>query len=75
MASNVVTTLSKIKEDLKDVLECPICLMVPNYGPIYQCQNGHIVCKDCHSKLSECSQCRSRQISIRALYLEKILER
>ena len=75
MTSNLPVKLSK--DDLKDILECPVCWTIPFEGPIYQCENGHIVCKDCHPKLKDCPQCRSRNIclSIRALHLEKILER
>ena len=71
MASKVALS----DDDLKDLLECPICLTIPNEGPIYQCENGHIVCKDCHPKVKECPQCRCELGINRALQLEKILEK
>ena len=35
----------KLAEDLKFDLECPICNVIPRSGPIYQCENGHMICK------------------------------
>ena len=71
MASKI--TLSDV--DLRGLLECPICLTIPNEGPIYQCESGHILCKDCHPKVKECPQCRCELGITRALQLEKILEK
>ena len=31
-------------EELKDVLECPVCLRIPRSAPIFQCERGHVVC-------------------------------
>ena len=73
MASKPKVTLSL--DDLKDFLECPICMTIPNEGPIYQCESGHIICKDCHPKLEQCPQCRQKLGKIRALQLEKIIEK
>ena len=28
---------------IKSTLECPVCLMTPRTGRIYQCSNGHMV--------------------------------
>ena len=73
MATKSMVTLSL--DDLKDFLECPICVTIPNRGPIYQCESGHIICKDCHSKLTKCPQCRNPLGKTRALQLEKIIEK
>merc|ERR1719470_221816 len=35
----------KICNQLKDKLECPVCLEIPRTGPVYICPNGHFVCK------------------------------
>ena len=43
---------------LQEVLECPVCYSVPRESPIYQCTNGHIVCKDCYRQLTVCHSCR-----------------
>ena len=42
---------SAVKE-LRDLLMCPVCLVVPTTKPIYQCDNGHVVCKDCFPRYS-----------------------
>ena len=59
---------------LEDCLECPVCLDVPDSAPVYQCENGHIVCKNCHSQLVECPPCRAPMGAMRSLLAEKLLE-
>lgn len=63
------------KNICNEILKCPVCLTIPRTGPIYQCANGHIVCKDCHSKLVACPVCRNTTVGIRSLASEWILER
>ena len=60
-------------EDLREDLECPVCLAIPKKGPIYQCQSGHIHCQGCHSGLRECPICRGPIGNTRNLALEKII--
>lgn len=59
--------------DIKSLFECPICFdyAVP---PIYQCQNGHLVCQVCSSKITHCPTCRVpvSQPSIRNLQLDRL---
>ena len=69
-------------EEIKDLLECPICLETIDSVPIYQCQNGHVVCKKCHPKQKKCSICRvdiieraKRDGPVRNLKLEEMVER
>ena len=57
-------------------LECPVCLELPKFPPVYQCSNGHIHCHPCHPKLKECPVCRvkfTRKEAIRNLTVEKII--
>nr|GEY26883.1 TRAF-like protein [Tanacetum cinerariifolium] len=43
--------------DSPDVLDCPICLY-PLFTPVFQCDNGHIACFSCCSKLkTKCPFC------------------
>ena len=62
-------------EDLKDVLECPVCLKVPRSAPIFQCERGHVVCNECHPKLVTCPVCRLPLGNTRSLISEKVLAR
>lgn len=59
--------------DLKSLFECPICFdyAVP---PIYQCQNGHLVCQACSNKITLCHTCRVpiTKPSIRNLQLDRL---
>ena len=60
-------------EELREDLECPVCLAIPKSGPIYQCEEGHIHCKSCHPELQECPICRGPIGNIRALMTEKLI--
>ena len=62
----------------KSLLECNVCLEVPSSNPIYQCRNGHLFCKKCHSKLQECPVCRqgkSQLGNVICLIAQKILDK
>ena len=60
-------------EDLNTNLECPVCLDLPQSGPIYQCRNGHLMCKDCHPKMKRCPICVVPLEKLRNLLSEKLL--
>ena len=32
-------------EELLDTLECPVCLDTADTPPVYQCPEGHLICK------------------------------
>jgi hypothetical protein len=61
-------------ENLASSLECPVCLEVPQTGPISQCDNGHLLCNPCRMKLKDCPVCKKRLRINRNLTAEKILE-
>ena len=63
-----------VKKYFKDLLECPVCFQIIDSVPIHQCQNGHVVCKDCHPKMETCPICRDDK-PIRNLKLEEIVKR
>ena len=72
----------EVKKYFKDLLECPICFETIDSVPIYQCRNGHVVCKNCHPKLKTCPICRvdiikksKRNGPRRNLKLEEMVER
>ena len=62
--------------DLRRSLECPVCLETPKAGPLYQCENGHILCSVCIEKVQECPQCRAKlpATRIRNIFAEQQLE-
>ena len=43
--------------------------------PVYQCTNGHVICKDCIKELDNCPICRNNSAPARNLQLEKIVQR
>ncbi|XP_075394534.1 E3 ubiquitin-protein ligase Siah1-like [Tenrec ecaudatus] len=57
---------------LVSLFECHIC-SDSALPPILQCQNGHLVCSNCRSKLEFCPTCRILLGSIRNLALEKLV--
>ena len=57
---------------LESHLECPVCLVVPKSGPIYQCRNGHILCHQCHPKLRRCPLCKIPLEKLRNLLAEQL---
>jgi len=58
MAHNAASIVGPTTEELKAILECPVCRKVPRKGPVYQCESGHCVCTDCYSQLTQCPVCR-----------------
>ena len=73
MAEKLLSTIST--DELKDFLECPVCLRFPRSAPIFQCERGHIVCSECHPKLVTCPVCRLPLGKTRSLISEKVLAR
>lgn len=67
--------------DVKDLLECPVCLRTVYDAPIYRCENDHIMCKTCHERLlsqgGRCPFCRSNTLASdkRSRILEAICAR
>ncbi|TRY64176.1 hypothetical protein TCAL_11503 [Tigriopus californicus] len=41
---------------LIDELECPICCQTPRGPPIFQCENGHLICSACKPRMAKCPQ-------------------
>ncbi|XP_058091562.1 E3 ubiquitin-protein ligase SINA-like 10 [Magnolia sinica] len=57
-----------------DVLDCTIC-MEPLIPPVYQCDNGHIACSSCCTKLkNKCHSCSWPIGYSRCLAIEKVIE-
>ena len=50
-----------------------MCLIVPKSGPIYQCRNGHLLCKECHSKMTRCPLCNISLEKLRNLLSEQLV--
>ena len=55
-------------EELMDTLECPVCLDTADTPPVYQCPEGHLICKDCNAKMVECPQCGHSLMNARNRY-------
>ena len=47
-----------------DMLECPVCLEYPRQRPIYTCNNAHVTCSKCITKIKgSCPICRNDEIN------------
>ena len=66
--SNVRKTVALLKSNM----ECKVCFN-PIIGYVWQCGNGHIVCKDCNRKCHKCPFCKET-INSRNLLLEHLFE-
>ena len=66
---------SDIEKYLRELLECPVCMETIKSVPVYQCANGHVICKDCIEKLNNCPICRNDSELRRSLKLENIVQR
>lgn len=75
--NNLVTHSTKmadiIKKGVQKLMECPACLQIPQFTPIFQCSSGHIMCKDCHRKGANCPVCNQPMSNERCLLAEQIL--
>ena len=72
--ANLETTKEQIilLDEIQDELECVVCLDTPGLDPIYQCEQGHLLCKSCHGKLTDCPICKAKLGNTRCLAAEKI---
>ena len=59
--------------EIEDALECVICLEFPKNTPVFQCENGHVLCNTCHGRVTSCPSCRVRLGRIRCLAVEKVI--
>ena len=66
---------SDFEEYIRDLLECPVCMETIRSVPVYQCANGHVICKCCIEKLNNCPICRNDSELRRSLKLEDIVQR
>ena len=64
-------------EDVEIFFECLICMCTfPQNTPIFQRENGHMLCSACHAKMEKCPQCQgSLTNKIRNLFAEQLLEK
>ena len=58
-----VENADKMIAKIAKVFNCPVCLTLPACD-IYQCNEGHLICKDCYTKLNSksptsCPTCRT----------------
>ena len=67
--------INEFEECVKFLLECPVCSKPNRSAPIHQCTNGHIVCKNCVTKLENCPICRNNSKLARNLIFEQIIEK
>lgn len=67
----------KAKEELMEMLECPVCHELPRTGngPIFGCRNGHTMCQSCVDKVEECPVCREKDVRCRSILTERIIEK
>jgi len=68
----IVSKYNSLVSKLRDRIECPVCLEIPETGPVSACPNGHLVCSKCKSY--SCPTCRSRMFEGKYLLAVTVLE-
>ncbi len=46
----------------------------PREGPIFNCSNGHILCRGCVHQVPRCPVCREPNVTCRNLFAEEVLQ-
>nr|XP_029722762.1 uncharacterized protein LOC109397270 [Aedes albopictus] len=65
--------LSASMQTIVAALECPVCFdTIP--PPVYQCQNGHLVCSRCRVRSERCAICREKYTPGRSLLAEQVYQ-
>ena len=75
MATSNPNQNSMTDEYIRDLLECPVCRETIDSVPVYECANGHGICKVCIEKLYKCPICRNDSQPVRSLKLENIVQK
>jgi hypothetical protein len=75
MATSNPNQNSMTDEYIRDLLECPPCRKTIDSVPVYECANGHGICKVCIKKLNKCPICRNDSAPVRSLKLENIVQK
>ena len=71
----MVNLNSMTDEYIRDLLECPVCMETIDSVPVYECANGHAICKVCIEKLNKCPICKNDSAPVRSLKLENIVQK
>ena len=69
---------TQLKEGLARALECPVCWVVMKAN-IFQCANGHIICRTCYLRreMKNCPVCRenfNKRAPVRCLFAEQMAQ-
>jgi len=59
-------------QQMKEKVECPVCMDIPRSGPVPVCPNGHFVCQAC--KTDTCPTCRVKMGNGKSLLASTLLE-
>lgn len=62
-----------ILSQLLEQVECPVCFNVLQ-SPVKQCHNGHVICKDCQTRLRNCPICKEEFSLAKTRVLEDFLD-
>ena len=66
--------LREAMDDLKGLVECPVCLTVPRQGsPMPVCSNGHFVCLRCRDQIRQAAGLEEEEVGQAVIILAKQL--
>lgn len=50
--------MSTFEDQIRTLIECPICFKIPRSLPVSCCGAGHVLCEDCKKTMTFCPICR-----------------
>ena len=52
--------MANFQSKIEEILQCPVCFLIPRELPISSCSSGHIVCRGCRRNTQKCPTCRGQ---------------
>eukprot|EP00088_Acartia_fossae_P046687 TRINITY_DN5047_c0_g1_i5.p1 TRINITY_DN5047_c0_g1~~TRINITY_DN5047_c0_g1_i5.p1 ORF type:complete len:471 (+),score=100.67 TRINITY_DN5047_c0_g1_i5:101-1513(+) len=72
LSRNEISGAMDLLNNVKKILECPVCYQIFGGPRVWQCSNGHLTCDQCHEHSTTCPLCRSAFSNIRPLAIEEL---
>ena len=71
--------LNKTLEEMRERVECQVCLLLPQSGPVPMCPNGHFICTSCKGRRrqegkDDCPTCKEPLGEIKSLLAKTVIE-
>ena len=70
---------TKTIEEMRKRVECQVCLLLPQSGPVPMCPKGHFICTSCkggrmQEGMDDCPTCKEPLVEIKSLLAKTVIE-